>query len=98
MEVSREVVTFIIGVSGLVLHHLRIMRWQLVLSIVSLAHRVYPFGRRFNNLLQNKADLMQQSNFCLMKDMGLSSTREENTCKCLRNNQRALNYKHIKVD
>lgn len=72
MAVLIEVEMFIIGVFGLVELHLKIIKLLSDLLIVSLVLKVYQFGNRFNNLLQNKEDHMLLNSFYLMNDMDLS--------------------------
>ena len=94
----KEVVMFIIGVFGLLGLPSKTTSWQLGLLTVNLVHKVYLCGNRFNSLQQNKVAHIHQQNCYHMKGITPNSIRSENTWRHTQNNQKALNWKHIKAD
>jgi hypothetical protein len=56
----KEEEMFIIGVSGLEVHHFKAMQLLLELSIVSLEHKHFLFGKQYVILLRRKTENTNQ--------------------------------------
>jgi len=65
---------FIIGESGLVVHHSKVIKQQWGHSIASLVPRPYRFGKLSSSLHRKMDDRMTQHNCYHMKDMEVNFT------------------------